>query len=431
MTATYPSRGRAAYALIVLTLVGFVLTTDLTLTALLIEPMKRDLQLSDVQVALVQGTAYGLALGLSSMPMGRLIDVFARRTLIMIGIAAWTAALITIGLSGGIATVMIGRVVLGLVAALVVPAVFSMGADLYPVERRAVATSLLVVGQALGQAFGMLAGGKAFDALTNIDASVMGLPPWRVLYLAAASLGLLLLVFLARLREPVRQERDRSRTGLSAAAGELWSYRRFLLPLLLGLLFAQITIQSASVWASPALIRRGLTPGMFAGWMSAVLLIGGVVGAFSSGWLAELGRRRRGRGGVLLPGVILAIVIAPASTFILVQSLPLFATLLTLDIFAGAVVATAGAIAITLVLPNEIRGLAMGVDSSASAIFGAAGAPTAVALLSRYLGGEQHPRPRIRDDLRTECLAVRRVPGVRDAQRRAGAPRKPILRRSY
>ena len=67
--------------------------------------------------------------------------------------------------------------------------------------------------------------------------------------------------------------------------------------------------------------------------------------------------------------------------------------LLTLDIFAGAVVATAGAIAITLVLPNEIRGLAMGVDSCASAIFGAAGAPTAVALLSRYLGGEQHLGP--------------------------------------
>ncbi len=390
MSDGYPSPRRAAYGLAVLTLLGFVLTTDMTLTALMMEPMKRDLALSDVQVALLQGTAFGLALGIASIPMGRLIDRFPRRMLITIGVAGWTAALVTISLSSQLEAIILARVVLGIVAALVVPAGFSLAADLYPAEQRSFATSLLVVGQALGQGAGMLGGGLAFDMLVSWAASgvALPLPPWRLLYLAAASIGLALLALLAFLREPARQEGASSTVLLPAAISSLWSFRRFLIPLLLGLMFAQITIQAASIWASPMLIRRGLTPGSFAGWMSAVLLAGGILGALSGGWLAEAGRRSGGRRGVLLPAAIFALAIAPASLFAIMDGLLPFAALLAANIFAGAVVATIGVIAITLVIPNDVRGLALGTNTFVGAIFGAAGAPAAVALFSGWLGGE-------------------------------------------
>ncbi len=388
MSTPYPSPWRARYALIVLTLLGFVLTTDMTLTALLMEPMKRDMALSDLQVALLQGTAYGLALGVASLPMGRLIDRASRRTLIAIGIVGWTGALIAIGMAGSSMTVMAARLVLGLVAALVVPAAFSLVADLYPPERRSTATSLLVVGQATGQGFGMYAGGTAFDALTIANALPFGLSPWRLLYLLAAMLGLVVLALLAGLREPARQERRDTDGTLGSAARELWQYRGFLLPLILGLLFIQITIQAASIWVSPLLIRRGLTPGAFAGWLGLILLFGGVLGALAGGRLAELGRRRGGRSGVLLPAALVCVAIAAASLFPTMGSLTAFAVLFGLHIFCGAVVATIGVIAVTLAIPNEIRGLALGVNTFAAAVFGAAGAPIAVALLSRTLGGE-------------------------------------------
>lgn len=388
MSARYPSPGCARYALCVLTLLGFALTTDMTLTALLIEPMKRDMGLSDMQVALLQGTAYGLALGIASLPMGRLIDGASRRMLLAVGIVGWTGALVAIGTAGTLATVMAARVALGLVAALVVPAAFSLGADLYPPEQRSVATSLLVVGQALGQGFGMYAGGKAFDWLSVSVTTPLGLAPWRLLYLLAAALGLVVLALLVGVREPARQEGREMRADTAAALRELWLYRGILAPLILGLLFTQVTIQAASIWVSPLLIRRGLTPGAFAGWLGIVLLFAGVLGALSGGWLAEFGRRRRGRAGVLLPGAVLALVIAPASLFAIMPALPAFGVLFAIDIFAGAVVATIGVIAITLVIPNEIRGLALGVNTFVAAVFGAAGAPAAVALLSRALGGE-------------------------------------------
>ncbi|MFD1961012.1 hypothetical protein ACFSHP_22060 [Novosphingobium panipatense] len=52
----------------------------------------------------------------------------------------------------------------------------------------------------------------------------------------------------------------------------------------------------------------------------------------------------------------------------------------------GAFNATIGVIAITLNVPNEIRGLALGANVFVSAVFGAATAPTAIALLSSALG---------------------------------------------
>ena len=386
----YPSRGRAAAGIIFLSLLGFVLTTDITLTALLAEPMKRDLGLSDVQVALLQGTAYGLALGFASLPAGRMIDRISRRFLLGCGLVAWTGALATIGTAEDFGTLIVGRMALGLVAALVVPAAFSMAADLYPPERRSVSTSLLVVGQALGQGCGVLVGGLAFDALTRAAAAgdFIAVAPWRALYLAAAVIGAALLALLALVSEPARQERRQDGANLRTAVSELWLYRGFLTPLLLGLLFAQVTIQAVSIWSSPLLIRRGLTPGQFAGWLGAVLLVGGIAGALAGGWLAELGRRMGGRTGVLIPAMLLALLIAPASIFPLMASLNAFAGLLVVHIFAGAVVATIGVIAVTMVIPNEIRGLALGFNTFASAVFGAAGAPAVVALISRAMGGE-------------------------------------------
>lgn len=389
----FPSPARARYALLALSILSFFLTMDITLTALLIEPMKRDMSLSDLEVGLLQGTAFGLALGIASIPSGRLIDRKVRMRLLFWGLVSWIIALIITALAPNFLSLVVARVILGANAALLVPAAFSLAADLYPPERRSVATSLLVVGQATGQGIGILAGGLAFDSLTGWhDADpgfLFGLTPWRLLYLAAALLGGAILLLLAPVREPARQEQH-DRSGKTAAAfRELWQYRGFLLPLIVALLLSQVTIQAASVWATPILIRNHhLTPGQFAGWLSAVLLIGGIAGAAGSGLLGKLGQRYGGRAGVLVPAVIAALAIAPLSLFGIAVSVPLFATLLTAHIFAGAVVATLGVIAITLNIPNEVRGLALGANTLLTAIFAGATAPPLIALVSASFGGE-------------------------------------------
>lgn len=391
--APFPSPGQARRGVASLAATGFFLSMDITLTTLLIEPMKLDMGLTDVQIGLVQGTAFGLAFGLSSVPLGRLIDRGNRVRLLGLGLGLWIAAMMVTGAASNFAVLILARMILGVVAALLIPAALSLIADLYPPEGRSVATSLFVVGQAGGQAFGVLAGGVAFDAITAFQAShpeaMLGLPAWRALFIGAALLGMAPCALLATVREPARQEQESRGITAAGALRELWTYRHFLIPLLAAMLFTQITMQATSVWTPAVLTRRfGLSPGQFAGWLSAIMLAGGIAGALAGGRLGEAGRRRGGRSGVLLPAMVAALAIAPLSLFALAPTVPLLGTLLAANIFAGAGIATLGVIAITLNFPNEIRGLALGSNVLCSTLFGTATAPAAIALLSQAMGGE-------------------------------------------
>jgi len=385
--SAYPGMSRARWSMIAVVLLGFLLSTDLTLTTLLIEPMKRDMQLTDVQIGLLQGTAFGLSFALCSIPSGLLIDRTSRKNILVCAVLIWIVSMAGTALAHSLVGLIVCRIGLGIVFALVIPASLSLIADLFPPERRSVATSMFAVGQATGQAFGILAGGLAFDFLTGSEREIFSLTPWRALYLMAALLAAGLLLPTLLLREPERQEQQPR--GQHHGLRKLWPFRGFLLPLWGAMLFSQICFQAAVVWSAPILIRsHGLTPGEFAGWLSAITLLGGVVGALLGGQSAEWGRRRLGRPGVLVPGLVAALATAPLSLFALALNVPLFATLLALNLLMGAVVATIGAVAITLNIPNDVRGFAIGTNVFISAAFGAATAPVLIAHLGSVLGGD-------------------------------------------
>jgi MFS family permease len=395
MTPGFPDLASARRSIAILAAVGFVATMDLTLTSLLIEPMKGDMALSDVDIGLLQGSAFGLAFGVASIPMGRMIDRYSRVRLIMIGLSLWTLAIAGTGLARDFSVLVLCRIVLGAVAALLIPAALSLIADLYPPERRAVMTSLFAMGQATGQAFGILCGGLAFDWLTRLvaaDANVLGgLKPWRALYVLAAVIGASLIIGLAFIAEPARQERSSSSLSFRAALRALNAHRRFLAPLLTALMCSTIVLHAANVWAAPLLIRNyGLSPGAFAGWLSAIALGGGILGSLAGGQLAELGRRAAGRSGVLLPALAAAFVSALLSIYAIVPSVTVLAVLLALVLFLGTGIATIGIVAITLNVPNDIRGLAIGANVLTTGMLAAALAPTAIGFVSNALGGDTH-----------------------------------------
>ncbi|MGI4748444.1 MAG: MFS transporter [Janthinobacterium lividum] len=389
----FPSWRTAHRALLVLGLLAFVTSMDITMTSLLVEPMKRELVLSDIQIGFLQGTVYGIGYGLSAMPLGRLIDSRTRTRLLLAGMLVWAVAMAATALAHGVGLLLVCRVLLGVVTALVLPASISLIADLFAPTQRTVATSLFATGQACGQAFGILAGGLVFDRLTWLvawaPAAFHGLSPWRVEYIGAGILCLVLAPLLLMMDEPARHERDATRISGREALLELWSYRRFVAPLIAAMLFSVIALQATMVWAAPLLIRRfGQTPGQFAGWLSGITLVGGILGALAGGRLAELGRRRLGAGGVLLPALIAALASVPLALFGLAPTVPVFALLLGLSLFCGGLIQTIGVVAFTLNIPNEIRGLGIGVYVLIVALFGTATAPTAVAVVSRLLGGE-------------------------------------------
>ena len=97
LAPSFPTPAQARRGVAYIATTGFFLSMDITLTTLLIEPIKREMGLSDIQIGLVQGTAFGIAFGLSSVPLGRLIDKGNRVRFLGVGLLFWIAAMVTTG----------------------------------------------------------------------------------------------------------------------------------------------------------------------------------------------------------------------------------------------------------------------------------------------------------------------------------------------
>lgn len=380
----YPGLAQARFSQIVLMAIALFTAMDVYVVSLLIEPIKHDLGLTDVQVGFANTTTLYAAYGLLCIPMGLLVDRWNRVRMLAAALILWCAGLAVTGLSSGLAVLVAGKLILGAANAITVPAAMSLFSDYFVPERRSMAISSFGMGQVLGQAAAILAGGWGFGALTGLAAAdpdaLFGLAPWRVVSLLFALGGLAILPFLLRMREPARQEVRQARGG---SLGELWAYRGFLLPLFIGSACMAGATTGVLAWIPPALTRiYGQQPGDFAGWFGAVSLAAGLGGMFLAGQAATIIHRRSGRGRLAWPAAIAALCCAPASLMAVMPSLPLFALCVAVFTVCCAVGAAISIIALNFGVPNELRGAAIGINVVAVSIAGAFAAP-----LVAWVGG--------------------------------------------
>ena len=73
---------RRSYTLALLTLMSAVAFMDRQILAVLIQPVKLEFGLSDLQIGLVTGLGFALTFGLLGVPLGRLADRHERRSLV-------------------------------------------------------------------------------------------------------------------------------------------------------------------------------------------------------------------------------------------------------------------------------------------------------------------------------------------------------------
>jgi MFS family permease len=87
--ATYPPRIVAWASVWLLALLYTLSFIDRQILVLLVDPIRADLGLSDTQVSLLTGLAFGAIYALAGWPLGRLADQFDRKWVIGAGVAAW------------------------------------------------------------------------------------------------------------------------------------------------------------------------------------------------------------------------------------------------------------------------------------------------------------------------------------------------------
>lgn len=354
------------------------------------EQAKAELGFSDFQMSLLNGLAVSIPLAALSIPVGLMVDRAVRVRLLLWTAVAWTAGTLLTAFAQSMPLLFAARMLGGIGANISTTIAISLAADLCLPDRRGRSLLLLTIGKYAGTGLAFALGGWLLGVFLE-HGGLLGLAPWRSIHLALGLFSLLVVIALAVLREPARLEtRAGPRASIAETFRELAGYRRFLVPLFLGQIGVLMADAAATIWAAPVLARSyGVTPQEFAGWMGAVVFGAGILGALAGGIAADIGHRSGKRGGILIGAIAASVVALPAALFPLSPAVPLFAVTLFVLLLGGTITGLVTATTLAVLLPNELRGLSIGVFLAVGGLIAFGAAPSLVVGVSALLGGEE------------------------------------------
>lgn len=194
------------YVLGILVLVYVFNFVDRQILSILANDIKRDLGLDDAYLGFLYGTAFAVFYALFGIPLGRLADSWHRVRLMTIGLALWSLMTAASGLARNGAALTLARVGVGVGEATASPSAYSLIADLFPRRMRATALAIYSSGLYLGGGFSILFGGEIAQRwnLAYPDGGPFGLVGWQTAFIIVGLPGVLLALWVATIREPVR-----------------------------------------------------------------------------------------------------------------------------------------------------------------------------------------------------------------------------------
>ncbi|MGF7153378.1 MFS transporter [Novosphingobium gossypii] len=389
-TATFASRLVPLLILAIAMAAGFTMMGSFSMVQ---ESAKAEMGLSDTTLGIVQGVSAAVPLVLFSIPIGILVDRRNRVRLLIALSLIWTAGTLLTAFAQSIPVLFGARMLAGIGTTGALTAALSLTADWCSPAQRGRAMLVVTLGKCLGQAGAFAMAGWLLGLLLQASLpGLSGLAPWRGTHVLLAAISLALTLPLLTLREPARQEvAAGTHAPLRIVAGELWARRAFLIPLFVGQVGVVMADAAAAIWASPVLSRSyGLAPQDFAGWMGALIFATGMAGSILGGIAADLGHKAARRGGLLTGAVVAATMGVPAALFPIAPTVPVFAMAIGVLMLCGTITGLITSVALTVLIPNELRGLCIGAFIALAGLVGFGVAPSLVTAVSGLLGGEAH-----------------------------------------
>ncbi len=260
---------------------------DRAVFAVLAQPIKEDLLISDFEIGLLQGLAFALLYSVLGLPIARIAERRSRKNIIAICTAIWSAATTWCGFATGFVSLALGRIGVGMGEAGFLPAVNSMVGDQVEKNRRASIMALIMLGTPAGILTGALVGGY-----------VASIASWREGFFALGIPGLVTAAAVwFFIREPARgladgAEPERKPPPDFKAFLTTLKRKRALLFVILGGATAGFGMTSISQFLAVFLARvHDLGTGEAAtyyGMISATFLaLGLLVGSFGTDYLAK------------------------------------------------------------------------------------------------------------------------------------------------
>jgi MFS transporter, Spinster family, sphingosine-1-phosphate transporter len=380
MSVGHATRFRRATQFALLVIASAIATLSGRALSPLQEAIRAALGLSDNEIALLQGSALALPVVIAVIPFGFVIDRYSRVRLLFALAAANLAGSAITAFAHDFWMLFFARCLVGIATMTTAITIFSLLADLFPPVQRGRAKALIVVGQYVGTSAAFALGGTLLAALD-------GGWHWAMFWLTCPLLTLIALLTLT-LTEPPRTGTSVPHSRLKLTAIELWRIRVLVIPLVMGIVFVEMSLYAVLTWAASALSRSfGLQPQRVGTLMGTITIVSGVLGPVLGGVLADVCHRLGGPRLTVLVVSLLALGAALTASFAIAPQISTASFLLVAFITIVAASMSMGVTLFTIIVPNELRGLCLAILAAAVALLAVALAPLAVSLLSGALGG--------------------------------------------
>ncbi len=363
---------------------------DRKILNLVVDPLRAELGLSDIEIGLLQGLAFGLVYAFAGVFLGAMADRHNRRNLIIFGVAVWSLATAAAGFAQSFGEMFLARIIVGFGEAALAPAAVSLIADLFPPDRRGRPMGLYMTGQAIANGAAISLTGVVLAAAAEQQFAWLGIPtnlsPWRVTFILCGASGVLVVLGLLTCREPPRGG-GKLAPNLFEQGRETFRYlierRNFFIPLYLGFAACFMAAYGGAAWTPTMLSRNfAMDPADLAKVLGPMVVAFAVLGPLIGSAVIDPMVRRFGDSGRLLLVAAVTLLALPsgfaifaangtASAFLVASSSAIYP-------FVGLGVVTA----LQSEWPARMRGLGVALTGLFNTVIGAVLGPLLIAMLT-------------------------------------------------
>jgi MFS family permease len=370
---------------------------------LLVEPVKRDLGLTDLQMSYLLGFSVVLFYVLIGVPAARLVDRHNRKWLLTISISIWSAATAACGLAQTYWQFFAARFGIGAGESVYEPISYSLLADYFAPTKLPRAIAIYNVGFQGGIALSLLLGALMIHILTGlptIDVPLLGtIRDWQLVFILTGLTGVPIALLVANIAEPKRRG-----LGLAVSMGAkpkhvalrdvlvyVFRNRRVYGPMFLGLCLTSMHMFGLAAWNAAFYSRtygwQPATVGLYVGLVNLALALPSLGAAV---WVNDL-FRKRGHADTNIR--VLAFGFTAAAPFMILGPLmPSPWLALAMSGLGSALMLLAAPslnTALQIITPNEMRGQLTALYMFLMYAVGGGLGPTYFAVLTQFVWGDE------------------------------------------
>ena len=405
----WPSEKWGFFALFCVIFATFITFFDQTVFSMLAERMKHSFGITDSTLGLVLGPVSLVAYVIVGIPLARLVDIYARKWVLGIGIAVLGSIMAMGGLAQNLGQLIGTRLFVGASSSANGPGSYSLLVDYFRPLRIPLVFALLQLGFIGGSSLGNIIGGQMIAWTSTmpdrIDFLGIEIFNWQLVLIMIGTPGLLAGLLYVFLKEPPRRSPPEAHklTADDASAGRkfaafmgwdaavaVWERKYVFLPLFAALAMSAIESQGLPAWRIPFMSRTyGWSEAETGALLGTLMLVSMLAGILVGGvFVTWLGKRYKDA-NIRATAIIFACTTVTTIATPLMPTGELAIASMALGVFFGLAGAPAQNAAVQRIAPNEKRGQVSALYLFMFTFFGGMGSWVIGAVSTYIVGNEQ------------------------------------------